>query len=137
MTEKQEHSKKFKIIICSLHSKTFHMEITAQKMKFSIKDSLSKCDQIHRKQYVWLFCGLALKGLKRMFTNPLSTNNWTRMKQKRHRKSRFSFHSSVLLLLLLLFFSKGQKIVQCIVEWQKIIWIWKKSTLVSFPQIYL
>ena len=49
MTEKQEHSKKFKIIICSLHSKTFHMEITAQKMKFSIKDSLSKCDQILRK----------------------------------------------------------------------------------------
>ena len=27
------------------------MEITAQKMKFSIKDFFSKCDQIRRKLY--------------------------------------------------------------------------------------
>ena len=26
---------------------------TAQKMKFSIKDFLSKCDQIHRKLRIW------------------------------------------------------------------------------------
>ena len=26
---------------------------TAQKMKFSIKDSFSKCDQIHRKLRIW------------------------------------------------------------------------------------
>ena len=27
---------------------------TAQKMKFSIKDFLSKCDQIRRKLWIWL-----------------------------------------------------------------------------------
>ena len=27
--------------------------ITAQKMKFSIKDFFSKCDQIHRKLRIW------------------------------------------------------------------------------------
>ena len=29
------------------------MPITAQKMKFSIKDFLSKCDQIRRKLRIW------------------------------------------------------------------------------------
>ena len=29
------------------------MTSTAQKMKFSIKDFLSKCDQIHRKLRIW------------------------------------------------------------------------------------
>ena len=28
-------------------------DITAQKMKFSIKDFFSKCDQIHRKLRIW------------------------------------------------------------------------------------
>ena len=28
-------------------------QLTAQKMKFSIKDLFSKCDQIHRKLRIW------------------------------------------------------------------------------------
>ena len=27
--------------------------LTAEKMKFSIKDFFSKCDQIHRKLWIW------------------------------------------------------------------------------------
>ena len=46
---------------------------TAQKMKFSIKDFFSKCDQIHRKMQIWshllkeslmkncIFCAVRLK----------------------------------------------------------------------------
>ena len=56
---------------------------TAQKMKFSIKDSFSKCDQICRKLWIWLhllkkslmenliFCGVStamlLRSLKKVF----------------------------------------------------------------------
>ena len=32
----------------------FSKQLTAQKMKFSIKDLFSKCDQIHRKLRIWL-----------------------------------------------------------------------------------
>ena len=31
----------------------FSKQLTAQKMKFSIKDLFSKCDQIHRKLRIW------------------------------------------------------------------------------------
>ena len=31
----------------------FSKQLTAQKMKFSIKDLFSKCDQIHRKLRNW------------------------------------------------------------------------------------
>ena len=31
----------------------FYHEVTAQKMKFSVKDSFSKCEQIHRKLRIW------------------------------------------------------------------------------------
>ena len=33
--------------------KTAQLEITAQKMKFFIKDFFSKCDQIRRKLWIW------------------------------------------------------------------------------------
>ena len=36
----------------TLNSFRFH-NITAQKKKFSIKDFLSKCDQIRRKLQIW------------------------------------------------------------------------------------
>ena len=35
-------------------NKTARNSLTVQKMKFSIKDFFSKCDQIHRKLLIWL-----------------------------------------------------------------------------------
>ena len=39
----------------SIHPKnnTNHVNITSQKVKFSIKDIFSKCDQICRKLWIW------------------------------------------------------------------------------------
>ena len=42
--------------VCSLHQITIRVAsdtLTAQKMKFSIKDFFSKCDQIRRKLRIW------------------------------------------------------------------------------------
>ena len=36
-----------------LREKNFIVKLTAQKMKFSIKDFFSKCDQIRRKLRIW------------------------------------------------------------------------------------
>ena len=53
-----EFFKKFRILI--LYDKHWHLRMnpvisnTAQKMKFSIKDIFSKCDQIRRKLQIWL-----------------------------------------------------------------------------------
>ena len=43
------------VSVCSWHPKidTIYAWITAQKMKFSIKDFFSKCDQIRRKLRIW------------------------------------------------------------------------------------
>ena len=37
----------------SYHPVTNNLTLTAQKMKFSIKDFSSKCDQILRKLQIW------------------------------------------------------------------------------------
>ena len=37
----------------SLPAWLFYYEVTAQKMKFSIKDFFSKCEKIHRKLRIW------------------------------------------------------------------------------------
>ena len=41
------------IFISKNDSISFKLRITAQKMKFSIKDFFSKCDQIRRKLRIW------------------------------------------------------------------------------------
>ena len=35
------------------HADESNNQDTAQKMKFSFKDFSSKCDQIHRKPWIW------------------------------------------------------------------------------------
>ena len=48
----------YRSVRCSLKMTDFHVprytiQTTAQKMKFSITDFFSKCDQIHRKLQIW------------------------------------------------------------------------------------
>ena len=56
------------------------LDYTAQKMKFSIKDFLSKCDQIGRKLGIWshilkkylienfIFCAVLVSQIRLLFT---------------------------------------------------------------------
>ena len=41
------------LCIVSFYQELSLVKVTAQKMNFSIKDSFSKCDQIHRKLRIW------------------------------------------------------------------------------------
>ena len=51
----QRPALKVNVLWCKtgIHSWNFSEKVTAQKMKFSIKDSFSKCDQIRRKLRIW------------------------------------------------------------------------------------
>ena len=42
------------IDVFRIQSNIYNRAFTAQKMKFSVKDLFSKCDQIRRKLRIWL-----------------------------------------------------------------------------------
>ena len=66
--------------------KTMFVWVTAQKMKFSIKDSFSKCDQIRRKLQIW--SNLWKKSLMERFIF-CAVSGWTSTKFSIHKLSYF------------------------------------------------